>query len=559
MVLVPRAIYPGQMFRVRAIIRCQQRLPVKSIEVELVGTCVWYTRSQYGKLRNDEVFHRAVARVCERDELAARDHEFPVQFELPEDAPATYTGEDLEVEYAIHVHVAIPWWPDARASFIAFVAAPYRPERQRQRSVYTSGADSLEHHRPYAEFSLGSMTLYPGETLRGAVALANVAYNRYRGVDIQLIAIETYPAFLGTTRHHRRTHRWSLDVADINEGEAIRFSLQMPADVVPGFACASCRLSWFLEVRVDVAWSPDLRMWVPVEIGGPRATEQAVVPAPLAVGSERLDLVWQATAQQTGYTYAQAQLTKTIVDTHIIISREHRGRRGLVLVGHISFADLGIGLRSDEGSLRGRDASQTAHLQAALSGVGELAPVHASDSDIWIERADGGQRLEPLVELAQALEQIACAINSVRGQFPPPAAMAAMVPAWERAAKLLSGRLLVAPMIIVTAAGDMPIEVRTDWDGHGVPSRTVLELRPGFPIDRRHRIVWRQSDTLAPLEAAELPLAALAMGARALAIDAARIRVFLPGPLADPATEIDRISALVRLGECLAGPGGMYR
>ncbi len=560
MVLVPRAIVPGQVFHARAIVRCHQRLPVKAIEVELVGTCVWFTRSQYGKLRNDEVFHRAVARVRGRCDLDARDHEFPVQFELPEDAPATYAGEDIEVEYAIHVHVAIPWWPDARASFLAFVTAKSRPERPRQRSVYTSGADSLEHHRPYAEFSLGATTLYPGETLRGAVALSNVAYNRYRGVDIELVAIETYPAFLGTTRHHRRTHRWSLDVAEITEGEAIRFSLQMPGDVVPGFVCASCRLSWFLEIRVDVSWSPDLRMWVPVEIGGPRATEDSVVPAPLAVGSERLDLVWQAAGEQTGFSYTQGRLVKNIVDTTISISREHRGRRGLVLYGHVEFPDLGIGLRASAGGLISRDRQQLACLLQAFDGaLTDLELVHASDTGIWAERADGGQRFEPLAAQAKSLAKIASALISVRHQLPPPSAMAAMVPAWERAAKLLSGRLLIAPMVIVTSADEMAIEVRTDWDAHGQPSRTVLELRPTLPIDRRHRLVWRSSDTLAPLDEAELPLVELGAGARALAIDVTRIRVFLPGPLEDPATEIDRISTLVCIGRRLSARGGAYR
>lgn len=557
--LVPRAIVPGHVFQARAIVRCQQPLPVKSVDVELVGTCVWYTRSQYGKLRNDEVFHRSIARVCGKADFAAKDHGFPVQFELPEDVPATYLGEDLEVEYAIHVHVSIPWWPDARASFIAFAGARYQPEPERQRSVYTSGADSLEDHRPYAELSLGSTTLYPGETLRGAVALANVAYNNYRGVDIQLIAVEEFPAFLGSSRHHRRTHKWSLEVAATGEAEAIRFALQMPDSVVPGFACGRCQLAWFLEVRVDVAWSPDLRMWVPVEIGGLRAGEQLVVPAPLAVGSERLDLVWREAAAQTGFTFSQGQLVKTDADTKITISREHHGRRGVVLAGHLEFPDLGVGLRAGPNGLCARDPEHAARVGEAVE-LGEAAMVtEVSDTGIWLERADGGLRLEPLIEQARVLAQAAEAIARLRYQLPAPRCMVAMVPAWERAARLLSGRLLLAPMIIVSQADDMAIEVRTDWDTGGQPSRTVFELRPANFIDHRHRIVWRAGDTLAPLEAADLPLETIGDGARALAIDATRIRVFLAGPLQDPATEIDRISALVHIGQKLSGRAGLYR
>ena len=112
-------------------------------------------------------------------------------------------------------------------------------------------------------------------------------------------------------------------------------------------------------------------------------------------------------------------------------------------------------------------------------------------------------------------------------------------------------------MAISGRADASTVEIRTEWDERGRPLQTVLELRPSRPIDQRHHLSWSEGRGDAP--DSELPLEALARGARGLDVGRDAVQIFLPAPLADPLEELDRISALADLGQRLEGRLGVYR
>jgi hypothetical protein len=555
----PRAASPGASLAVRVVLKCGEAVPVNAIDVELRGVFVWFVRSQYGSSPSEETFLRQRARVAEGGELVAGEHAYAARFTLPRELPATYDGQELRIKYAVHVHVDIPWWPDARAAFVVRVIPPPAAAPTASARVFASAPGGASGGKPYFEVSLGGTDVEAGESLHGAVALANASTNDYRTLELILLAVETIRRPLGRYTHHRKVRSWSMSIADVGDDEPKRFTIALPEQLVPGFDLNACSLRWFLEVRARVAWTRDPQLYIPLTVRGSRQQEVSgeEVRAPLAVGSERLSLIWRSVAQARGLEYVDGALHGQLGDVRVQVSREHRGRSGGVLVAELSYADLGIGLGLEGGELRSRDPAQAEWLRERLGeALGARPPALADDRRLVLELYDSGQDRATLLRFVDELLAIAGPLDGALQRLPPPTAMAAMVPAWTEAARTLGARLRIGPMVISGRADAMTVEIATGWDDRGQPHQTVLELRPAATIDRRHHLTWIANE---PAPESELPLAPLVAGARALDIAGESVRVFLDGPLVDPLTELDRITALIDLGQRLEGRRGFYR
>ncbi len=346
----PRVIVAGTPFSARVVLECEHAVPIDEIEVELLGTGVWYSTSQYGQHRNTLPFSRWVAHpVKSRRELSPGTHELSVSFELPRDIPTSYGGRTLSVEWTIRVNVDIPWWPDARATFAVHVSSPPPDdETPPPRRVFASSSRGPSPRKPYAEVSLGTTTVHSGGRLHGRVAFANTSTNQYQALRLALVAVETVPGLLSSWSQHNQVARWVVSLDSPAEDAPIDFALSLPTGLVPGFATRKLSIEWFLEVRVDVAWSLDTKLWIPITVVGQRAEGAGEMAAPLAVGSQRLALVWREAARQSGYNYADGELTREIGICRLVVRREHQGRRGLRLVGEALFRDVDLGLRISE-------------------------------------------------------------------------------------------------------------------------------------------------------------------------------------------------------------------
>ncbi len=557
----PRVIVAGRSFSVRIVLDCGAEVPVDGVEVELLGTGVWYSSSQYGQQRNDLPFSRWVARpVRERRELSAGSHELSVSFELPPDAPASYRGRALSVEWSIRVHVDIPWWPDARATFTVHVSSPPSSEASAPpRRVFASSSEGPQSSKPYVEVSLGSTAVVSGGRLEGRVALSNTERNQYRALRLALVAVETMPGLLSTWTQHNTVGRWVVPLSEPAEDAPIDFALALPSGLVPGFATRKLGVEWFLEVRVDVAWSLDTKLWIPIVVSGNRSEATGETAAPLAVGSQRLALVWSEAGRQAGYNYAQGELTREIGGCRLVIRREHQGRRGLRLVGEAMFRDVDLGLRAQSGGLHCRDEAQDEVLAEETRGVTERCPVQdADDERIVCTSDDAGTRIAPVAALAEGLTAIVQAFEDARARLPPPRDMAAMVPAFRSAARRLGGDLDVASMDVRGVRDEMPFSLETQWDDDGTLARTVLEVCPTLPIDARWHQAWDGSTPPGPVPPG---LEALLGDADALAVDAERIRlIFAPcraPEQLDP--HVARVEGLLGVARRLSGHGPGYR
>jgi hypothetical protein len=551
---------------VRAVLDCGADIEVDGVIVELVGLQVYYTESQYGQHKNSEEFCRARAEVGERGVLTQGEHEVEAGFEIPTQFSATYLGKKVRIEWEIRVRVDIPWWPDAKAAFSITVVPRPQAVEPGTRKVWSSRPEGAQPKKAYVELSLGDTQVEPGGVVDGAVALGNVEFNEYRGLDVALVAVERIEAGLFTSHLHTEVARWRLPLDRPGEHEPVRFTLRLPNDLVPAFSLSRVGLEWFLRVDVDVAWSLDPRVWVPIQIR-PRGSEQlALAPAPLAVGAERIELVWREVADKTGFNFVDGVLRRQAGHTEVEIRREHRGKRGVRVVADVEVPDLGMDLGWDAswgsaGSLTARDEGQISALREHLGDAfDDLEPVSVDDRLLRFELDDSGQRVEPLVPFVSGVFQIARGMEDARVEIPPPAALADDLARWQRAAAGVGGQLRTCAMRITGSREEMPFWIRPSFKPSGDVDRLVVSVRPVAALDARHHLRWRAGEPAFDAgEVAREELLELAERCASLEIQASEIQVEL-----DPAhTSIeDAVSVLERtlaLARRLTGRVGPYR
>ena len=550
---IPRVIIPGDALSARVVLRCSEPVPIDGLSIELVGSGVWHSQTEHGPHRHTLGLVRMVGHpVTERTELGAGDHGYVVTFEVPQDALPTFSGGRLSVEWEFRVRADIPWWPDAKATFVAHVAPRPSPQVAEQVRVFASDTDGPQGIKPYVEVSLGEAV--SGHRLEGTLALSNTAHNDYQAVEFRLTSSETVPAFFSSRTAQHEHQRWQIPLSSPGENELIRFQLQLPS-IVPAFETQKLSLSWTLEMRLRLGWALDTTLWIPLQIRTPAAGERTETIAPLAVGSDRLAQVWQAAGRATGFNYRDAELSREIGRARLVIRREHRGRAGLRLLAEARYPDLDLGLCVRDGRLATRDAVQSeivaSHTDPKRAG---LTLEHADDTRIVFSIDDPGTRLRSVTHAADRFASLWHAFETALESLPAPADLADAVPAFAAAARRLGGDLDVASMDIRGSRNEIPFALEIRWDDAGRP-HTLLEVRPAFPIDARWHQRWSDGP-LAPLPGGLEPLIA---GTRSIAIDAEAIRLVFACCGADVQPMVERIEAMLEVSRRLSGQGAGYR
>jgi hypothetical protein len=593
--LLERRLIAGELAVFVIEVDCPKPLAIDRISFSLLGHVVWFTTSQYGRHRHSSRFlaHEVALLADGPDELPAGIHRLVTRLRLGPELPGSWEGDRLAIEYSVAVHVDIPWWPDARVEFAVEVAPapPVGPPESAIDSgaeprdpgavVYASHAGGPPSKGPYLELSLGRQTIQAGAPIQLNAALGNVDRNRYRKLDVAILAQETIPTGLGGQYVHEHVFgRWSVGL-DNHPGELqpIPFNLELPRALSPGFELHHCALRWLIAVEADVAWgvNPKLRFPVTVEAGVAAAGE---LPAPLAVGSDRLRLIWSAVAQASGLSFVEGSLHGRVQAPDGPIAVEvHRSQHAgeARVIGVLEFPSLAVGLRSRRSSrgllgtaaaveLVARDPAQSQMIAAILAKPIADAPgalVSADDHSLRLALPGAGLELDALRSFSEALLALGARIAALPEQLPPPAVVASAVPAWRRAATKLNASLRLADLQLTLARAGQTLTLTTTYDDDGGLRSTVFELDPGLAIPSRHHLLWTGDFAL---PSSELALDELATPPRwaelarvAVQIDAASVRLYLPAPLLDPLLERPRIDALFALGRQLRGESLPYR
>ncbi len=573
-----RRLVAGEVAVFLVELDCPKPVPVDKVSFTLLGHVVWFTTSQYGRHRHSSRFleHEVALLDDAPSELGAGVHRLATKLRLSESLPGSWEGDRLAVEYSVLVHVDIPWWPDARVEFSVRVAAAPGPKADEGAIVYASHAGGPPNKGPYLELSLGRQTVEPGAPMQLSAALGNVERNRYRKLDVSILAQESIPTGLGGAYMHEHVFgRWSVGL-DNHPGELqpVPFNLDLPRTVTPAFALHGCELRWLMQVEADVAWGVNPKLRFPITVEAGRASKRELA-APLAVGSERLRLIWSKVGEATGLAYLDGGLHGQRGAVSIEVHRSQRDGEARI-VGALEFPSLALGLRADRvrrgllgavvSELRTRDADQTEAIAALLAarisaGPGELYA--ADDERLRFAIPGAGLESDALREFVESLLELAPLLERVPGAVPAPALVREQLDAWRRAAHKLGASLRVADLRLELARDGQTLSLATTYDDDGGLRSTVLELDPGITIPSRHHLLWTGDFALPRSELAIVELAApptWAEGGRvALQIEADRVRLFLPAPLPDPLVERGRIDALLALGRTLRGEAGPYR
>jgi hypothetical protein len=592
---LPSTLLPGSSFTASVVLDARRPVAIEWLDVELEGRC----RAAIPVGKSTAMAERRLvglrARLSSAREIPVGQTCLDCRFAIPEHVPPSYRGVCATVSYTVTVHASIAWWPDAVKGFELVVRTPPETgERARSPALFSSAPEGPQGKEPHAEVSLADSSALVGGTLSGAVALRNVAFARYAGLELALVLIERASA--GRERSTREIARfpYQLQLAEAREAEPIPFQLRVPADAPPTTRYELFQLDWVLEVRARRRFGFDLTFSVPLEIH--RSGQGEAAPreraAPPALGSDRARAIWQSVAESEGYTLEDEELGREVEDIRVRVFREHRGAKGIFLVAELVYPSLELGLDGghvtgfrrvfgDHSVKIGNERWDSAHYLAgrhrvqveafarivgpALAG---LSVADLEDSKLRIERAGAGLSAAPLRELSRSALAVARGILALRPLVPPPPGFE--LSSWQALALQLNGRLETARMVVTGELDGEPIEIATHWS-EAIALETRVEIRPRQPLDSRFfealslgeggRVV--SQSTGAPPASLPRDVARLAeklLGqARAVEIRADALCLSLEAPLVDTGPIRDLLPQLANLLERVRVGRSAYR
>ncbi len=564
--LAPNEIVAGEPFSLWLELDAKEAVECEGIEVELRGSLVHYTTSQYGRHRHVSPFTRYSAEIEAHGRLSTGLHRHELRFELPPAVPSSYDGKWLEIEYSVHVRVDIPWWADAKAAYLVRVLGRSRaatPENDARRSVFVSRRGGPIKDEPYAELSLASTLLHSDSTLRGAIALSNVRQNRYRAVGLSLVARETLPSVFATSRHDTAVGRWRVELSEPAEGESIDFAVELPDNLSPGFALGEAKLEWFFVAELIVSMARDQSLWVPVQVADLEAGEPNLGDAPLAVGNDRRKLVWREVSRRTAFRLEGDALLARLEGHEpmdLRIQKRHSGRGATQLLLRAEHPDFGLGLglqgRIGRAKLRPRDPEHARRLERLLDNP--PARVREAD-DRHLEFVDprSGLSADAMVTLAESFTGWCGRLREAVALLPAPASARGLEARWFATSRRLSVRFEPGPFRLLRRNDARRLGATLRFEDDGTLRHLDAFVLPADGLDARHHLEWHPRAPMPARLGAE-SFAELSRDALAISFDARGLFVSLPASY-DPAQAMARAEALEAWWHRATGRANVYR
>ncbi len=569
------AIYPGQPFVAELAMESGTATPCDFVDVELHG----YEEMWTGEGNTRSVTRHTIVRLSSRHEpgtLSPGTRTLATRFVVPPGAPASFDGVECKVHYICNIHISIPWWPDRRVSYAVPVRWPPRPVGEPAAQTFATNREGPLGTTPYMEASLDRTEIVAGEMFAGSLSMAHVAAKTIRKVEAKILGIE-HRNYRGASERFATKFSAQIHEGGVPEGEPVRFRLGFPKDAPPSFQAHLFRVDYQLELRADVAWGSDVVLRIPVVVqprdsdAGKPAREGRVAP----VGRERRAVVWAEVASRLGFTNDPEQERMLFNEGDVTLVVQTAAREDEMFVAaELAWPPLGIDLTVGERqwtslfgdhvdvahraaakrfTIHAREAAQAQALLTAalLDPLAEVDEVLVDDRGARLAHRGNAQVTARLLAIVGTYQAIARAFAVAIPRVPPPAAMAAHLPAWEAFATRVQGRLERGRMWIRGVRGADVVEVGTLWGEKGTVAgtRVAVVLEPPIEVDL-------DAPTVSP--AARAALQDLAASA-ATHHTANALAVLLPDPLPDPeAAEpwLERLGVAARAlrGQTAAGP-----
>ena len=591
------AAIPGQPLRGNLVVKAKKAVEVDWLKVTFVGT--EKASMGAGDSTRSKIIYAGFADIVlvHKGTLDAGTQEFPFQFNLPDYFAPSYSSPHASTRYEIRARASVPWWPDAKIkrglTMRTLAGAAEHPGRP---MLLSTSADGPQPKEPHAEVSFAQSVFCQGETISGAVALSNVANNRYRSVRIELMAAETVRIDGYASENTWVVYQYAIDVNKPTEGQQIPFRLELPAEIPTTTKATLWELKWLLQVRIDLGWASDLRVRVPIPIVDKRFRSTRALPPPPAVGQLRAEAFWGELARRRGLELVGSALRGSFGETTVLVWQE-QSRDGRNMHAKLTYPSLGLDLKIKR--LRGwsfrRDpddiligtvewhrrhrVTARSELQAAgflseiSADLSKLTNLEADDGALTTERKRFGASAEQLEQFLEPVLTLASRIESARERIPSPIKIAGWLPRFTEFADSLSGSFNRANFSIQGRFHEHPLTVKLIYrDGEPEGFVVALELVRQLDENLAVSLVFPKDDAISALASlpAGLPqpvvahLEALATQATHFEIDHDRLRARIEWTeISDQSTDpTQNISSVIRLlGEIAAvlSPRGPFR
>jgi hypothetical protein len=350
------ALRAGATLRARVVLVSTTETPVSAITLSLVGKERRYRRTRSSGSTSTKVYHRRtivnlVASYPARTLVPGR-LELVIDFHLPADAPPSYRSQFSAIEYALMVHVDIPWWFDAHAEFpVTVLAVPTAVTAGGPKPARFENTYGPQGRKLYIECALGRAIVESGGTVEAVCSLSNLAFNRVAEVDVDLVVVET--AQVESTAGPAVT--WSQPgqvLLPTSDGESLPIRFGVSPSLPPTFTTPFIQVEHFLRLRAKIRFGFDEELLVPIVVT-PEATGPSLAAAPAAVGSAKQAAVWAAAVERATSLGARVvridpehgELALEVDGVPVLISRRRGKDDKPTLAGSIDYPDLGLGLQ----------------------------------------------------------------------------------------------------------------------------------------------------------------------------------------------------------------------
>lgn len=345
--LKPAIAIAGDEVLVEAVLTSRSETPVDAIKMTLRGL-------ETAGFQGRGAFQRSI--IGQRAAFGPRklvkgENRVSARFPMPYDAPPSYRGTLLLIEYELDLEVTIPWWLDRRQKFVIPVSRrgtfnePVAPKVycNRQRTP-----DAL-----YMEATLDDERVEQGSVLTGVVSFANVSSARIKRVELQFKSRESIGPARAQPLWHQDGATYVSTILDHapKEGEPATFRVTFPRDAAMTFQSEHGRVEWTIAIVAVVSFGDDISINIPIKVTPPsrmgRQRRRAELPP---VGRERRAKVLQAAAQRLELDFdgAREELRSTAASSTISIRLEPHEGRGLVAVTELAWPALGLELELRE-------------------------------------------------------------------------------------------------------------------------------------------------------------------------------------------------------------------
>ncbi len=574
--LKPGVPHPGDKLEVEAHFEAKTETPVTQVTFDLKG--VERVTVQRGKStvqwKHDHFHLRAEQ---EGKTFSPGIHTYRATFPLPVTLPPLYQGRYCSVDYVIEVRAHIPWWPDSIGRYnVPIAQLPLNAESKP--AVFVSEYGGPQGDDLYAELSLASTVVEPGEVIRGTVAFSNGS--KERGVRVALVAFENLHADAGfwaggSIRETLDVRRWTHTLTNMPppEGIGLPFEFAVAPNTIPSFEGKIGDLRWAIEVLAERTFSNRTILRAPILIvpktRQSRANPQMSAPA---VGLKRKFESFQRVGARLGLTYDKEQhdLRGSSRAIGFRIAAETNADGAPATVAHLSWPSLGMDLRVGPTSWTDwmgshRVETQVPEFQKKFTAQSRVTGQAEAllDQSLCIQLArfndvrlndEGATFLvpmslvdeRPLGDFVEQVLRVAAELNLAFERIPLPPSLVEHGGAWRAFANRLGGRFEPGRGAIFDATFALErVEIVTSWSDDGKYATTRIRMPLGSRVD---------TDAISP--AAQKLVDALSQESGTKAnVTSDSVDLHLDRLVTDPASLEPLLEGLLRLTQTLRGRG----